>query len=167
MKLESLKYIWNEISPNFFDWFVKNHKSYFEECLVLSARKYLDIDGRYYTNGLELKHKLQKKKLREEDIPQEVVAVSEALKSWANDNYFLEAEKAIRGMGKYRLSKDYANFYRDPVEWNRYSKAKQEEIKEKFFKYVPNPMEYEKPKGAGFKDGTGKNKRRVRYVKKR
>jgi hypothetical protein len=48
----------------------------FKDCLVLSARENLGINGRFYTNGLELKHKLQMKNMREEDVPKEVAAVT-------------------------------------------------------------------------------------------
>ena len=33
----------------------------FIECLILSARECQGISGRFTTNGLELKHRLQKK----------------------------------------------------------------------------------------------------------
>jgi len=38
----------------------------------MSARKRIGIEGRFYTNGLDFKHKLQKKRLREGEIPNEV-----------------------------------------------------------------------------------------------
>jgi hypothetical protein len=76
VKLASLKPVWDEIAPGFHQWF-KNHRSkMFKDCLVLSARENLGINGRFYTNGLELKHKLQKKNMREEDVPKEVAAVT-------------------------------------------------------------------------------------------
>ena len=121
VKLCSLKEPWEEIAPGFYDYFVKNHSKNFLDCLALSARKELGIEGRYYSNGLELKHKLQKKKLREAEIPKEVTRVSETLLAWANDNYYLEATKALRGFGKYRLAKEYRDFERAPEVWIKYS----------------------------------------------
>ena len=99
VKLCSLKEPWEEIAPGFYDYFVKIHSKNFLDCLVLSARKELGIEGCYYSNGLELKHRLQKKQLREAEIPKEVTRVSETLLAWANDNYYLEATKALRDFG--------------------------------------------------------------------
>ena len=47
-----------------------------KECLVMDARKSLGIEGCFYMNGLELKHKLQKKRLSEANFPKEVYAVT-------------------------------------------------------------------------------------------
>ena len=92
-KLESLKPEWERIVPGFHQWFQKNRFKHFKECLVLSARKDLGIDGRFHTNGLELKHKLQKKKMREEDVPKEVAAVTLQLFKWVEE-FYLEEERA-------------------------------------------------------------------------
>ena len=75
VKLSSVKDIWEDIAPGFWDWFVKNHKDLFIYCLVLSARDGLGIEGRLYNNSLELKDKLQKKALRDEDIHKVVTQV--------------------------------------------------------------------------------------------
>ena len=64
-KLTSLEEIWNSISPGFHKWFVKNRSQMFLDCLTFTARRNLNIQERYYTNGLEIKHKLQKKKISE------------------------------------------------------------------------------------------------------
>ena len=101
-KLESLKDIWEEITPGFHEWFTTNRSKAFIECLTLEARKNLNIKERYYTNGLENKHKIQKKKIFEAGIHKEVVAVSKQLNEWC-DEYYREAERAIRGFGRYRL----------------------------------------------------------------
>jgi len=45
----------------------------------MSSRRALGIEGRFYTNGLELKHKLQKKRLKEAEVPREVSSVTEEL----------------------------------------------------------------------------------------
>ena len=39
------------------------------------------IGGRFTTNGLELKHRLQKKMIDEDEVPKEIVEVSKALKT--------------------------------------------------------------------------------------
>ena len=82
-KLESLKRVWEFKIPGFHPWFVKNKPNYFKTNLIMEARQYLRIDGRLYTNGLELKHKLQKKHLKEADVPKEVQSVTKELESKA------------------------------------------------------------------------------------
>ena len=54
----------------------------------MSSRRALAIEGRFYTYGLELKHKLQKKRLKEAEVPREVSSVTEEQQNWAQD-YFL------------------------------------------------------------------------------
>ena len=84
----------------------------------MSARKRLGIEGRFYTNGLELMHKLQKKRLREGEIPNEVAHVSEELQKWSEE-FYIEEARAIRGLGKYRLAPGYDHFHVDSNKWNR------------------------------------------------
>ena len=72
------------------------------------------IEGRFYTNGLGLKHKLQKKRMSEENVPKEVAAVTLQLNTWAED-FVLEEVRSIRGLGKYRLAPAYDRFQVDPV----------------------------------------------------
>jgi hypothetical protein len=86
--------------------------------LIQSAPKDLGLNGRFYTNGLELKHKLQKKRLREDEIPKEVARVSSTLEKWVSE-FYIEEQRALRGMGKYRLSPGYDQFQVDPVTWNK------------------------------------------------
>ena len=54
----------------------------------MSSRRALAIEGRFYTYGLELKHKFQKKRLKEAEVPREVSSVTEEQQNWAQD-YFL------------------------------------------------------------------------------
>ena len=53
---------WDNLVPGFHKWFSKNRKVLFCESVILSARQELGIEDRFYINGLEFKHKLQKKK---------------------------------------------------------------------------------------------------------
>ena len=102
-KLESLKPLWTDLVPGFHHRFEINRSKQFKDYLILSARQTLGIDGRFYTNGLELKHKLQKKRMSEENVPKEVAAVTLQLNTWAEDVY-LEEVRAIRRLGKYCLA---------------------------------------------------------------
>ena len=82
VKLFSPAHIWDNLVPGFHKWFSKNRKVLFCESVILFAPQELGIENRFYANRLELKHKLQKKKLREEELPKEVAAVTLQLKEW-------------------------------------------------------------------------------------
>ena len=85
MLLIRLKDAWDNIIPGFHYWFKRKRSSVSIECIILEARQDLGIEGRFYTNGLELKHKLQKKKLTESEIPKEVSVVTDVLQKWSED----------------------------------------------------------------------------------
>ena len=114
VKLDSLKRVWEQKAPTFHEWFRKNRSQHFKVSLVMSSRKSLSIEGHFYTNGLELKHKLQKKSLREADIPKEVSAVTKQLQMWPEE-FYIEESRAIRGLGKYRLAPGYDHFQTEPT----------------------------------------------------
>ena len=160
-KLESLKTVWEEIAPDFHHWFQSNRSKLFKDCLLLSARENLSIEGSFYTNGLELKHKLQKKRMAEEDVPKEVAPVTAQLFTWAED-FYLEEERAIQGLGKYRLAVGNDHFQVDPVTWNRWGPTRQAQHLEAFRAFVPRSYDtYAKPKSAGLKATPNAKKRRT------
>ena len=56
----------DNIAPGFHHWFKKRRSDIFIDCcLVFSSRERHGISTRITTNGLELKHRLQKKVLTE------------------------------------------------------------------------------------------------------
>ena len=119
-KLASLKPAWEVIAPGFHCWFQHNRSEIFIECLDLAAREKHSITQRFSTNALEAKHRLQKKTLNEEEVPKEIVAVTECLGKWVA-SYYTEARTAIRGIGKYKLAPEYRHFYVEPVQWVQWS----------------------------------------------
>jgi len=159
-KLKSLFGVWEDIAPGFWNWFDKNRSEIFKDCLVLSSRQRLGISKRFTTNGLEAKHRLQKKILKEENIAKEVVAVSETLNEWVG-TYFKEARRAIRGIGKYRLSIEFEHFYVPPSRWVSWSHERRNQHFQKFMEASPKSFAFKKPITAGKKPGTGKEKRRI------
>ena len=160
-KLESLRPVREEIAPGFHHWFKSHRSKLFKDCLVLSERENLGIEGRFYTNGLELKHKLQKKKMAEEDVPKEVTAVIAQLFTWAEE-FYLEEETAIQGLGKYRLAPGYDHFQVDAVKWSRWGPARQAQHLEAFRDFVARSYDtYTKPKSAGLKATPHSKKRRA------
>ena len=86
IKFASWETVWESLVPGFHRWFTKHRSEQFKTCLVLSARQNLGITGRFYTNGLELKHRLQKKRLWDE-IPKEVANVTSMLEKWTTEFY--------------------------------------------------------------------------------
>ena len=119
-KLASFKHAWEVIAPGFHCWFQDNRSEIFIECLVLAAREKHSITQRFSTNALEAKHRLQKKTLNEEEVPKEIVSVTECLGKWVA-SYYTEAGRAIRGVGKYRLAPEYEDFYVESVQWVQWS----------------------------------------------
>ena len=82
------------IVPGFHHWFKQWRSEMFIECLVLSDRECHGISGRFASNGLELKHHLQKKMIDEDKVPQKIIKVSEALKTWIQ-SYYSDVRRAI------------------------------------------------------------------------
>ena len=78
-KLQSLQQIWESLVPGFYSWFFKNYAQKFKECLTRLPQEQLEINTRYYNNNLELKHRQQKKKLRDLNISGDISQVSAAL----------------------------------------------------------------------------------------
>ena len=84
--------------------------------------------------------------MAEEDVPKEVAAVTAQLFTWAED-FYLEEERAIQGLGKYRLAAGYDPFQVDPVTWNRWGPTRQAQHLEAFRAFVPRSYDtYAKPK---------------------
>ena len=49
----------------------------------------------------------------------EVAKVTETLEGWTKE-FYAEEERALRGLGKYRLAPGYEHFLVDPVTWNKW-----------------------------------------------
>lgn len=91
--------VWEKAAPSFHEWFWKTRSQQFKDSLTMSARQSLGIEGCFYTSGLELKYKLQKKRLWECEIPNEVADVSAELQT-GSEEFCIEEARAIHGLGK-------------------------------------------------------------------
>ena len=80
--------------PGFHHWFKQRRSEILIECLVLSAGERHRINGRFTTDGMELKHRLQKMMIDEDDAPKEIVEVSSCLKNWIQ-SYYSEVRRTI------------------------------------------------------------------------
>ena len=85
--LDSLQPVWDNNVPGFHHCFKQWRSEMFIECLILSTRERHRISGRFTNNGLELRHRLQKKMIAEDEVVKEIVEVSKALKTWIQSNY--------------------------------------------------------------------------------
>ena len=88
----------------------------FIDCLILNSRGRHGISKLLTTNGLKLKHWLQEKVLTEDEVPKQIVSVSQLLKKWT-ETCFKAVRKAVRVIRKYRLSPEFSSFYVDPTIW--------------------------------------------------
>lgn len=123
--------VWEKAAPSFHEWFWKTGSQQFKDSLTMSARQSLGIEGCFYTSGLELKHKLQKMRLWECEIPNEVADVSAELQTGSEEFWGIEEARAIRG-----LDKD-DHFYVDHTKWNCWSPERQRQHFNRFRKFVP------------------------------
>eukprot|EP00794_Sanderia_malayensis_P013682 gene13682-biopygen10980 len=151
-KLESLKPIWDGLLPNFHAWFMARRAKTFKANLVLSARSQLNIKGRFYTNGLESGHRLQKKFLAEESHNESRVAeVNKLICQWVEE-FYTESVRALRGLGRYRLANGYETFFVEPTKWNQWSPQRRQQHADQFFAFIPSQSQcYRKPASAGLK----------------
>ena len=82
VKLASFQAVWDNIAPGFQHLFKKwRSEDIFIDCLILGSRKRHGISKRLTTNGLELKHQLQKKVLTDDEMPKQIASVSQSLKN--------------------------------------------------------------------------------------
>ena len=63
----------------------------------MSSRREKGINGRFYSNGLELKHQLQKKKISDQGITTEILAVTDTLQRWVKEKFLDEIVRSLYG----------------------------------------------------------------------
>ena len=88
----------------------------FKKNLIQTSRIKNNVNGRYYSNGLESHHRLIKKELLESGNPKDVEKVNEVLANRI-EKYYIETERAIRGIGEYRLAPGYEQFFVPFAKW--------------------------------------------------
>ena len=84
-KSDSLGQIWDYLFPGFQRRFWMKRVPLFIEYAILSARENACIESQFYTNGLELKHRLPKKKLVESNIDKTVDLKNNMLQKWMEE----------------------------------------------------------------------------------
>lgn len=149
----------------FHDWFCVHHAPKIKSNPLQSVRAACGISGRFYTNGLELTHRLQKKITKDTTGNVKAVDVVEANKLLRDfvDQYYSEAVRALRGIGKYRLANGYEHFIVQPITWDRWSLQRQQQHINTFLQFVPSQTQlFVKPKNAGLKSTPPAKHRRAR-----
>ena len=74
-----------------------------------------------------------------------MTVVTAKLQNWIEDFHEEEA-RALKGLGKYRLSPGYENFYVDPCKWNTWSVEQQNSHVKNYAQFNPRSYHvYRKP----------------------
>ena len=105
-KLESLKPIWDDLSPGFHDWFTRVRATKFTECVIQSAREGSKIEGLFYNNAIESLHSVLKSG---NSGKQPIIKVVEMVENLIK-NQRMEEVRAICQSGEYRLSEEFQAF---------------------------------------------------------
>ena len=83
------------------------------------------------------------------------------LEKWITE-FYLEEERAVRGLGKYRLAPGYDQFQVDPVKWNRWGPERQAQHLSALRNFTPKSYDmYKKPRAAGLRTSPQSKTRRV------
>ena len=61
------------------------------------------------------------------------------LEKWITE-FYLKEERAVRGLGKYRLAPGYDQFQVDPVKWNRWGPERQAQHLSALRNFTPKHM---------------------------
>ena len=84
-KCDSLGQIWGNSVPGLHTWFQRKRASFFIESAIISAHGNPGIESPFYTNGLQLKRRLQKNKLVESNFEKRWIQKITCYKSgWRN-----------------------------------------------------------------------------------
>ena len=114
VKCDSLGQIWGNSVPGLHTWFQRKRASFFIESAIISTRGNAGIESPFYTNGLQLKRRLQKNKLVESNIEKKVDPKNNLLQKWMEE-FKREEIRAVQDLGKYHLAQEHQTFAIDPA----------------------------------------------------
>ena len=135
----SLKKLWNDRElpfnnpPKFFDWFVVNCKEAVKATMLKKLRVAAGLGNPpqpYYTNDVECHNNVikQQTNYRAQELPQFIESMKKMI-----ENQKKEIERAIVGMGEYRLSSDFCELQVDTRKFFQKSEAQREKLIKRFF----------------------------------
>ena len=134
--VSSLKMIWNDRElpfnnpppPRFYDWFVTNCKDAVKTTMLKSLRVAAGLGNPpqpYYTNDVECHNVIkQQTNYRAQELPQFVDSMKRMI-----ENQKKEIERAIVGMGEYKIASEFSELQVD----TRMSEAQRKRIIKRFF----------------------------------
>ena len=114
-RLIDLKERWENLCPDFYDWFMSKRKKLFQEKVIEEARKGSNIHGLYFNNNIESMH--FKEKTEQCHKLGSSIDVIDTLKKIV-DRQQDDEVRAIYGSGPYKLSRDYLKFSVDNLKWH-------------------------------------------------
>ena len=143
-QLQSLEKVWNKREqactkddPVFYDWFLEYCKDVMKDSMLLSVRKSAGLGNPpapYYTNAVESMKSLLK--LRTNFKKLEVTAFISKLKELV-DNQFAEVDRAVAGLGEYKVSEEYPKFCINPAKWFTMSEDQRQRVLKRFQSILP------------------------------
>ena len=135
----NLKTTWDEreaslgsLKPCFHDWFEKNCLKEVRYCMLKEKRELAGLGSPpepFYTNDVESKNRVLKHQT--DYKPQELPAFVEAMKTLFQEQK-QEVEKAIMGLGEYKLSPKYSNLEISHNVWVKKNEKQRGRILQRF-----------------------------------
>ena len=137
--VSSLKEIWNSRElpfnnpPRFYDWFVANCKDAVKSTMLKSLRVAAGLGNPpqpYYTNDVECHNNVikQQTNYRAQELPNFIDSMKKMI-----DNQKKEVERAIIGMGEYKISSEFSELQVDTRKFFQMSGAQREKVIKRFF----------------------------------
>ena len=148
--ISSLKEIWNNRElpfnnpPRFYDWFIANCKDAVKTTMLKSLRVAAGLGNPpqpYYTNDVECHNNVikQQTNYRAQELPQFIDSMKRMI-----ENQKKEVERAIVGMGEYKISSEFSELQVDTRNFFQMSEAQREKVIKRFysarFKTIPDEV---------------------------
>lgn len=137
-KLRTLKATWDEICPEFYDWFVKNESELFCTSMIRSVRSNAGLGfppPLYTTNNNESINRVLKEKVcfKKQEWPEFNTKMFELV-----SEQYEEFSKVVCGCGEYRLADDYHSLEVPHAEWVQMTPEQRKKQIDKVVKYEVN-----------------------------
>ena len=149
-EFEALKSVWDErecallncSQPQFHSWFRAHSLEVVRNCMLKSKRESAGLGSPpdpYYTNDVESKNRVLKH--QNSYKPHQLPEFVQSMKSLYEDQK-QEIDKAIVGIGEYKLSSPYMSYGIEAKDWFKKSQKQRERILDRFGKAKLSPAEH-------------------------
>ena len=137
--IDSLESIWNQRGkpfnspPTFHSWFVENERDVVAHNMIRPLREKAGLGSPpqpYYTNEVESKNNILKQRVKhkKQDLP----SFTEAMKRLLLEQQ-REIERAVAGLGEYKLVADFEHLSVTPQKWFKMNEAQRRRKVQQFF----------------------------------